>query len=192
MAEELDHLLPAIAAGEPDAYARWLARAEPRVRDSLGSFCSQLDVEAVVQECLLRVWQVAPRVVPDGKPNALLRLAIRIARNLAVSELRRRRVRPETVEHLARIAETRADLSAQPHPPDPFLRERIVACREQLPSKPAQALQARLEGAGRPDRELAAGLAMKLNTFLQNVGRARKLLAECLRRAGVDLQGELT
>ena len=33
----------------------------------------------------------------------------------------------------------------------------------------------------------AAAVGMKLNTFLQNVGRARKLLGECLERRGVRL-----
>ena len=33
---------------------------------------------------------------------------------------------------------------------------------------------------------------MTLNTFLQNVGRARKLIAECLRKRGVDLAELLT
>jgi RNA polymerase sigma-70 factor (ECF subfamily) len=32
---------------------------------------------------------------------------------------------------------------------------------------------------------------MRKNTFLQNFGRARKLLAECLRRRGIDLALEL-
>jgi RNA polymerase sigma-70 factor (ECF subfamily) len=32
-------------------------------------------------------------------------------------------------------------------------------------------------------------LGMKLNTFLQNFTRARKLLADCLRSRGVDLVG---
>ena len=57
------------------------------------SFAAVVDVEAVLQESLLRVWQVAPRFDADGGPNGLLRLAIRIARNLAVSELRRTRTR---------------------------------------------------------------------------------------------------
>ena len=33
--------------------------------------------EAVVQETLLRLWQVAPRHTPDGRPDSLLRLGIR-------------------------------------------------------------------------------------------------------------------
>ena len=73
-----------------------------------------------------------------------------------------------------------------------LLRTQIAKCREQLPRKPAAALSARLEAAGgRPDDALAADLNMKINAFLQNFSRARRMLAECLRRAGVDLDAEL-
>ena len=82
--------------------------------------------------------------------------------------------------------------AAAPRPPDPLLREAIAKCRERLPEKPAQALTARLtNGAFEPDEALAAHLSMRLNTFLQNVTRARRLLAECLRARGVDLDAEL-
>ena len=59
---DLDDLLPAIVAGDHDAFARWVAGAELRLRASVQGFARQVDVESVVQECLLRVWQVAPRV----------------------------------------------------------------------------------------------------------------------------------
>ena len=39
--------------------------------------------------------------------------------------------------------------------------------------------------------ELATKLGMRLNTFLQNFTRARKMLADCLKRAGVVLDEEL-
>ena len=188
MSIDLDTHLPNIAAGDPDAFARWVAGAELRLRASLTSVSTSVDVEAVVQETLLRVWQVAPRVEPDGKPNALLRLSIRIARNLAISDLRRRRVRPDMVTRL----ETEApEEHAEPTVPDPMLRQAIAACREKLPGKPATALTARLDGPGTPDPTLATAVGMKLNTFLQNITRARKLLAECLKRRGIDLETEL-
>ena len=76
---DLDRYLPAIAAGDPDAFGHWVAGAEPRVRLSLSSFATRVDTEAVVQETLLRVWQVAPRFRPDGRPDGLVRLAVRIA-----------------------------------------------------------------------------------------------------------------
>lgn len=187
MDQDLDAFLPEIAAGDPDAFARWVARAEDRVRGSLVSLGAHVDVEAVLQETLLRMWQVAPRVRPDGRPNALLRLAIRSARNLALSELRKARVRPAVVDRFEALPEPAAVGSG----PDPLLRRVIAACRERLPGKPGLALDARLHGAGRPDRDLAQALGMQLNTFLQNVTRARKLLGECLGKHGVDVDMEL-
>ncbi len=182
---DLDVHLGGIVAGEPDAFARWLAGAERPVRASLRDFAASVDTEAVLQESLLRVWQVAPRFKSDGAPNSLLRFALRSARNLAVSETRRHRPQLLPDEALLRAAESFAvDVAAAP---DPLLRERIAECREKLPKKPALALAARLGGAGRSDAELAESLAMKLNTFLQNFTRARSLLARCLERAGVAL-----
>lgn len=91
---DLDDHLALLASGDADAFGRWLAGAEPRLRGSLRSYAARLDTEALVQEVLLRVWQVAPRHLPDGRPNSLLRLAIRIARNLAIDEIRRVRSEP--------------------------------------------------------------------------------------------------
>jgi DNA-directed RNA polymerase specialized sigma24 family protein len=136
-----------------------------------------------VQETLLRIWQVAPRFVADGQPNGLLRLAVRIARNLAVSE--RRRARTQAIDPAA-LDEQQALTVASA---DPLLRGVIELCRRQLEGKPAAVLEARLAG-GESDEALAARLSMRLNTFLQNFTRARRFLAECLRRRGVDLELE--
>lgn len=183
---DLDEHLGAIQSGDADAFGRWMSRAEPGLRASLKGFARVVDTEAVLQEALLRVWQVAPGFTPDGRPNALLRLASRVARNLAISEARRSRVHPAELETLERAAEVEV-----PAPPDPHLRRRIQECREGLPAKPAQALAARLEQAGLPDLTLAEALGMTKNTFLQNFTRARKLLVECLEKAGVRLAEEL-
>lgn len=188
---DLDVHLLAIQARDAHAFGRWMAGAEPTVRVSLRSFATVVDVEAVLQEALLRVWQVAPRFVQDGRPNGLLRLAVRIGRNLAVSEVRRTRARPAEPEDLERALAEAAEIEGG-DVPDPLLRARIEECREALPDKPRQALEARLESAGGvSDADLAAGLAMRLNTFLQNFTRARRFLAECLRRHGVTIDPEL-
>ena len=74
---------------------------------------------------------------------------------------------------------------------DPALREAIGDCRRGLPARPAEALGARLADAGASsDRELAQRLGMRPNTFLQNIARARRALAECLKRRGIDLELE--
>jgi len=184
----LDQYLTSIIAGDTRAFGAWMAGAEPTVRLSLRSFAAVIDVEAVLQESLLRIWQVAGRFEPDGKPNGLLRLAIRIARNLAISEVRRTRATPVDATTL----EDNELLASDTRDPDPMLRAAIADCRERLPQKPRQALDARLAAGGaRDDVEIAESLAMRLNTFLQNFTRARQMLADCLRKKGVDIEQEL-
>jgi DNA-directed RNA polymerase specialized sigma24 family protein len=183
----LDVHVAAIIAGDTRAFGAWLAGAEPRVRDSLRSFARVIDVEAVLQETLLRVWQVAPRFAPDGRADSLVRLAIRIGRNLALGEVRRTRATPVADDDLERVLAATA-----PRAPDPMLRRAIGECRDKLPARPRQALDARLASAGgHADDELAAGVGMRLNTFLQNVTRARQLLADCLGRRGVAVHLEI-
>jgi RNA polymerase sigma-70 factor (ECF subfamily) len=184
---DLDLHLHAIQQGDADAFGRWAAGAEPSLRSSLRPFAAVVDAEAVLQETLLRIWQVAPRFEPDGRPNGLLRLALRSARNLAISEARRRRSSPAGVDDLeARLADA---VQLAESPTDPLLRRVIEGCREKLPAKPAEALEARLlSGGGEPDEVLAERLGQRLNTFLQNFTRARKLLADCLERHGVSVE----
>jgi len=186
---DLDTFLPAILARDTRAFGRWMAAAEGPIRDSLRSFATVLDVEAVLQEPLLRVWHVAPRFVQGGRPNGLLRLGVRIGRNLAISEVRRTRTRATEDDDLERrLAEAEGTLDPEGEAPDPLLRNVIADCYERLPGKPKEALRARLDGAGSDDAKLASTLGMRVNTFLQNFGRARKLLAECLRKHGVAVE----
>jgi DNA-directed RNA polymerase specialized sigma24 family protein len=184
---DLDRFLPAIAAGDADAFGRWVSGAEPRIRASLASFAATVDTEAVVQEALLRVWQVATKFTQDGRPDGLVRLGVRIARNLAISEVRRARVVPTEADELERRASEHVDAPVQT---DPLLREQIRRCLDALPTSPAQALMQRIAARGaRHDLELAEAVGMTLNTFLQNIRRARTGLSRCLERAGVSLLG---
>jgi RNA polymerase sigma-70 factor (ECF subfamily) len=180
---DLDRYLPEIAAGDAEVFGLWVAGVESELRASLRPFAATVDTESVVQETLLRIWQVAPRHVPDGKPQSLLRLAVRIARNLAMDEVRRVRAQP---------VDPGIPDAGDPDPPpsDPFLRRVIVECYRRLGGKPAAALAARLaSGGAAPDEVIAARLGMRLNTFLQNFTRARRQLAECLRARGIDIDG---
>jgi RNA polymerase sigma-70 factor (ECF subfamily) len=177
---DLDMHLPAIRTGDAGAFARWLAGAELPLRLSLRPFAAACDTEAVLQEALLRAWQLAPEVATDGKGNSLLRFTHRVARNLALDEARRLRTVPFDDKTPEPALEPRDGL------PDPLLRRAIQECRDKLPGKPALALTARLQAGGtEPDATLAVRLGMTLNTFLQNFTRARKLLADCLKRKQV-------
>lgn len=179
---DLDDLLPKIVGGDARAFGVWVSQAEEPLRRSLRSFASSVDTEAVLQESLLRVWQLAPKVQTDGKGNSLLRFALRVARNCAIDEARRNR------RQIPQDPLDGSDLVVvEPSLPDPLLRRVIEDCREKLPNKPSLAFTLRLETqGGTPDRVLAARADMALNTFLKNVGRARKLLIDCLKRSGVE------
>ncbi|MEO8878358.1 MAG: hypothetical protein ABI461_22395 [Polyangiaceae bacterium] len=181
---DLDAHLSAIQSGDADAFGRWLAGAEAALRASLRSFAARVDTEAVLQEALLRVWQIAPRVIPDGRPNCLLRLAFRIARNRALTELRHTRVTGVDDEQFAKLVDEESEAVAVP-PPDPLLRKAFEDCRTALPPQPRTVLAARLEASGESDEMLATMLGMRANTFLQNFTRARKLLMDCLAKKGI-------
>jgi DNA-directed RNA polymerase specialized sigma24 family protein len=185
---DLDSHWPGIVAGDPAAFGRWVAGAEHPLRLRLQRFAALVDVEAVLQETLLRTWQVAPRFQADGEPNGLLRLSLRIARNLAIDLARRHHegpLDPDDLTDTTFLAET-------PSAPDPFLRQALLECRDKLPDQPKRALAERLaSGGAKPDQILARGLKMQTNTFLQNISRARRLLADCLRKRGIDLGMEL-
>ena len=179
--------LASIVAGDPEAFGQWVAGVEASLRRTLKPFAALVDTEAVLQEALLRVWQVAPKFTSDGKPNALLRFAVITTRNAAISELRRATPTSEQLDALEH--QLAAQEAAAPSAPDPFLREMIARCRQQLPKQPGLALEQRLSSGGvEDDAVLAARLGMKLNTFLQNFTRARKLLADCLKKRGVELE----
>ena len=124
----------------------------------------------------------------------MLRLAIRVARNLAISELRRYRVEPMEIDALEREAQAYDPIGSEaPRARDPLLARRIDDCLGRLPRQPGRAIAARLEAHGlESDEALASGLGMRKNTFLQNVTRARKLVADCLARHGIDLAVELS
>lgn len=186
---DLDALQPAIAQGDTRAFGAFMAAGEPVMRRALGSFATVIDVESVLQEGLLRLWQVAPRFEPDGAPNGFLRLGLRIVKNLAISETRRLGTKRSSLDDAPNDT---PELAVDDPRPDPLLRAAIVECTDKLPESPKKALRARCEsGGGMRDSELATSLGMRLNTFLQNFTRARRLLAECLEGRGVELPGRL-
>jgi RNA polymerase sigma-70 factor (ECF subfamily) len=181
-ADELT-LLSRIVAGDSDAFGQWVAGVEHSLRLSLRKYAAAVDTEAVLQEALLRVWQVAPRFKPDGEANALLRFAVITARNVALMELRR------TAQP---VVDEVPDVPVHAALPDPMLRAAVLDCRGKLPKQPRLALETRLESQGADDdHALAERVGMKLNTFLQNFTRARRLLFECLKKRGVELEMEM-
>lgn len=189
-ADRADELFLLARSGEPDAFAEWMGMVEIPLRRSLRRFARAVDVEVVVQETLARMWLVAsdPQRVLEGR-DASLKFAFRVARNVALEETRRWRL--DRFVDLGKL-EDLPEGSIDPEPGDPALARAIADCFRRLPGKPRSALAARLEGDCLPDRVIAERLRMKLNTFLQNIVRARKSLEKCLEGRGVRLREVLS
>lgn len=181
----IDDLFSEVCRADPRAFEAWLAEVEIPLRRSLAPWARAVDVESVVQESLIRVWVYAlDRGGELEGENASLRWAIGVARNVARNEARRFGredfMPPDDLP----------DSSTEPEPlPDPALMRIIRACLGRLTGRPAQALLARLEGGfAVHDSALARTLGMRLNTFRQNIVRARKQVAACLSENGAPLE----
>ena len=187
--EDLDVHLDAIATGDAEAFAAWLAGAEFALRESLGRFARSVDTEAVVQETALRIWTLVRRGSGprrDGRGNSLLRFAITIARNRAIDAARRegRAIAgpPGDDQGGADVADPRWGFT------DPLLRDRIRLCLERLRGRPRQALLTFIDVAGEATLAVmsrAAGFRSPA-AFRQNLSRARAALRACLRAHGVE------
>lgn len=184
----IDEAFELARAGRPPHFAAWMALVERPLRSSLRRFARAVDVEVVLQETLLRMWIAARETgrVFEGE-NASLRFALRVARNVALEEVRRcGHGRLVALDDLAGDIEPAV-------PPVPIedhgLFHAIRECIERLGGKPRRALLERLvNGHESSDRDLARTLSMTTNTFLQNIVRARRAVAKCLAGKGVPLQ----
>ena len=180
----IDLLFARARDGDAEAFAGWMGSVELPIRSRLQRFARAVDVESIVQETFLRMWVLArDRERELSGENASLRFALGLARNLARAEARRlgreRLLPPEDVP----------DVPVEPDPPsDPGLRRAILECIERVAKRPLAALRARLAfGALAPDRDIARMVGMTVNTFLQNIVRARRQVAECLEQKGIVL-----
>lgn len=180
------------AATDEAAFTAWVRAVEIPLRARLRREASVVDVEVVLQETLLRMWVIARKGRSLEGCGASLRLAYGVLRNVLYEEYRKmRRHGGPPVDQWPE--DSAIDIPAPPRdPPDPLLRRRILECLESLKEQakiPWKALTARLQFAHLlPDRDLAADLGMKKNTFLQNIVRARKFLGGCLESKGVRLE----
>jgi RNA polymerase sigma factor (sigma-70 family) len=174
--------LQAITQGDQGAFSRWFARCEIPLKRSLRSFAPAVDVEAVVQETAMKLWNGASRIAPDGRPGFLLRWGLTVARNEARNRAKRS-ARHVALEDHPEVAGATVNMAG-----DPILRARIRHCLERLQTHQQRAFRARLDDGGKhADRDLAALVGMSFDSFRQNLARGRKKLVTCLSSFKIDV-----
>jgi len=175
-------LLARVAAGERGALDRLILRHGHGVTVVAARYLGRMaEAEEVAQEVWLRVWRRAGRFDPD---RATVRTWLyRIAVNLCIDRLRRRRV-----QALIGLDDTAPDL------PDPAPEvERVLAGRRRLdevraeiarlPDRQRMALLLAV-GAGLTGEEIAAALGTSRGGAEQLLARARRRLRARIGDAG--------
>ena len=186
-ADRLDELFRLARLGEPGRVCGMDGGlVEIPLRRSLRRFARAVDVEVSVQETLARMCDVAH----DSSPG------LEGERRLAQSRISGWRGMWLCKETRRSAIDLFVDLGkleicgrrSIPNPAIPPWPGRSMTASNACLLSPLSVLAARLEGDCLPDRVLAEGLRMRLNTFLQNIVRARKSLEKCLEGRGVRLR----
>lgn len=165
-------LMERIAGGDPGAYRelvqRHLRGVHVFVYRMLGN---RAEAEEVCQESFLRLWKQASTYVPRAKPSTWL---YRIAHNLAIDQLRRRRRDVgEGVDELP--ASGRPSL----HLHDKQVAEAVQRALEALPERQRAAISL-VHYQGMSNAEAAEVLGVKLRALESLLARGRRLLRELL------------
>ena len=179
--------LQAIVRRDQDAFGRWVTQHEIPLRLALRRFAELVDVEVIVQETAIVVWERAATIRPDGRRGFLWRWAVTVALNKARNEARRTARLAHDVTS-TELENELADPDSARTQPDQMFIARLNRCRSQLPETLGRALDVRIEDNGqRSDRELATSIGVSFDAFRQSLARGRKALKQCLSSFGIDL-----
>ena len=186
-----DALIAALVAGETEALGALYDRHAGVVFSLLIRIVGDRDgAEELLQEVFLRAWQHAHTF--DDTRGTVRSWLNRIAHNLALNELRRRRRRPQVQQRPA-SADHDADEFARSGEvgPDPAVGAwcavrdaQLAHALDQLP--PVQRMVLMLYAEGLSQSEIAAKLGEPLGTVKSRMRRALYHLREALSSLGID------
>jgi RNA polymerase sigma-70 factor (ECF subfamily) len=177
-------LLERVASGDPRAYRELVERHVRGVHAFVYRMLrSRAEAEEVCQESFLRLWQQADTFVAHAKPSTWL---YRVAHNLAVDRLRRRREgsHPSSIEDVP--TSERSSMLVY----DKQVAEAVEAALAALPERQRAALSL-VHYQGMSNAEAAEVLGVKVRALESLLARGRQQLRELLRdfdsREGNDI-----
>ena len=176
-------LLEEVAAGRPAALRALVQQHQRAVfavlSRTLGARADRALVEDLAQETFLRVFRAIGRFDPDGSAR-LSTWILRIATNLAIDELRRKRPVLEALPPVERVPERAAGSGADRLDERRRIVERIDAALSELKPEFRAAFVLR-EFHGLEYREIATMLEIDLGTVKSRISRARTRLRAALK-----------
>ena len=171
-----DLLLPKIAAGEPAAVDRFLARYSSMVWGLARRFCrSAEDAEDATQEIMVEVWRSAERYDPGAGSEVTFLMTI--ARRRLIDRARRQGRRPQ-----AELLEDAGTLAAPTTGDQVELHDEVARAKEalgQLRPEQREVLDLAL-GHGRTHQEISAAIGIPLGTVKSHARRGLIKLRELL------------
>jgi RNA polymerase sigma-70 factor (ECF subfamily) len=167
-------LLERVTNGDPRAYRELVERHARGVHAFVYRMLgSRAEAEEVCQESFLRLWKQADRFVARAKPSTWL---YRVAHNLAIDRLRRRR---ET-SHPSSIEDVPTSERPSLHLHDKQVAQAVEAALAQLPERQRAAISL-VHYQGMSNVEAADVLGVKVRALESLLARGRQQLRERLR-----------
>ena len=170
----------AIAAGDEDAFARLIGRETPKLlRFAQGVLGNAEEAEDVVQESLIKLWEVAAVWRPDARIGTWLHT---VTYNQSVDRLRRRR---------AFVDESALDEIADPSPLAQGIMEQGELARlvrdivDRLPHRQRSAVLL-FHMQELPQSEAARVMGISESAFESLLARARRQMRDWLTAAGAE------
>lgn len=177
--DESDHdLMAAVAAGDQQAFRRFVERHQNLVIGTVARMIGTADAEDIAQQVFLNVWKSAPRWRPEAKVTSWL---MTITKRLVFNETRRR----SRTRIVSRQPEEESPEFPDAKPsPDRVVLERemhaaIEAAMESLPERERMVVVLRRYEA-MPYEEIAVVLGTSIPTVKSLLFRARNTLREKL------------
>lgn len=171
-------LMAAVAAGDQQAFRRFVERHQNLVIGTVARMIGTADAEDIAQQVFLNVWKSAPRWRPEAKVTTwLMTITKRLVFNEARRRSRTRIVHRQPEEESPEFPDTKPS-------PDREILERemhaaIEAAMESLPERERMVVVLRRYEA-MPYEEIAAVLGTSIPTVKSLLFRARNTLREKL------------
>lgn len=173
--DEIDQIIRRYSGGELQGFSDLYRQYSGLIRSVLFKLCSPDDLDDLVQEVFIRIWNALPKFSQKAKIKTWV---YRIAYNLAVDDLRKRKRRGSHLEYKEKIIESEEQ--------NVMDREQVQKGLQQL-SEEHRAVLVLSCMEGLTNREIADVVKIPEGTVKSRLHHAKIKMGEFLKEKGVPL-----